>query len=349
MSDTRNLTVDVVRGLAIFIMLPANMAALIYAEPHALWFRIFSSFAAPTFVFVSGMMVAFGGTSGKHGLKSYLLRGGLLLIVAALVDVLIWKLIPFYSYDVLYLIGLSCPLAFLFTKLDRSWQLGLLGLILLATPLLQLFFGYTDYPSEIYLWGSDAGTWSVVAAKPTGVLQHLFIDGYFPIFPWLGISFSGVFIAQHFYGASQAGSSRVRVGVAALVLLAVGIAAWVSYPGLHYVRAGYSEMFYPPTVGFILTALGFVLAALWLAHWNPGARIYAPLRWLGEASLFMYVLHYSLIHFLLDPRFPGQPFPVFLLINFTTLLLLLALAGGLHRLKQVWSRRPFLVRFFFGG
>ncbi|MFY9269209.1 MAG: heparan-alpha-glucosaminide N-acetyltransferase domain-containing protein [Candidatus Manganitrophaceae bacterium] len=348
MAVARNLSIDVVRGLAILIMLPANMAAVVYAEPHAGWFRVLSSFAAPTFVSITGMMIAFGSAANKYDWRHYFIRGLLLLGVAACVDMLIWRFIPFYSYDVLYLIGIACPLSYFFTKTGRNVQLTLLGIIFLATPLLQNIFGYTDYPSEIYLWGPDAGRFSIEARNPTPVLQHLLIDGWFPLFPWLGISFSGAFIARYFFMSDQ-GEAYLPIGIAAPALITTGSVVWTLYPGEHYIRAGYSEMFYPSTFGFILTSIGFLLAALRLTHWNPGAWIYAPLRWLGEASLFIYVLHYSIIHFVLESRFPDKPFFEFMVINFVTLLFLIIVAWCLHQMKQVWPCRPFLIRFLLGG
>lgn len=348
MARSRNLSIDIVRGVAIFIMLPSNMAASVYAEPHAGWFRIMSSLAAPTFVSLAGMMVGFGSITNKYDGKHFLLRGGLLLIIGALVDILIWRFIPFYSYDVLYLIGIACPLTYFFTKINIRRQVALLTLIFLATPVLQLIFGYTDYPSEIYMWGIDAGRFSTEASHPTSVLQHLLIDGWFPIFPWIGISFSGAFIAQHFF-ISDHSKTYSRIGMAALLLLMSGGPLWMLYPGVHYVRAGYSEMFYPPTLGFVLTAIGFMMAVLWLVHWHSEARIYAPLRWLGEASLFIYILHYSIIHFYLESHFPGRPLSEFMVINFITFAFLLVVAFGLHRLKQAWPTRPFFFRFLLGG
>ena len=344
----RNQTIDVVRGLAIFIMVPANISASVYAEPHAVWFRLFSSLAAPLFVAIAGFMIALSSGTQKHPWQYYAVRGGLLLAVGGLIDALIWQVVPFVSYDVLYLIGLACPLTYLYTTLKPQWQTFVLGLVVMTTPLLQQVFGYTEYPSVKYLWGNQAGTYDQVSAHPTGVVQHLFLDGWFPLFPWLGISFGGAWIAQHVY-QNNTGYCSARVGPAALSLLVLGSMLWALFPGPRYVRAGYSEMFYPPTLGFVITALGFVLAALWLFHGWADAWVLAPLRWLGEMALFMYIFHCALIHFALEPWFPGKPLPLFLVINGATVLVLVVVAWGIHSLKSAWPKRPFLVRFLLGG
>jgi uncharacterized membrane protein len=329
-------------------MLPANMAASSYVEPHADWFRVFSSLAAPTFILASGMMVAFGAASKRHSWEHFVLRGGLLLLTAALVDALIWKLVPFRSFDVLYLLGLACPLTYFVCRIGRRWQLAAVMIAILAAPILQKVFGYADCPSDIYLWGTNKGELMAKAIHPTGVAHHLFVDGWFPLFPWLRVSFSGVLVAQYFF-LSSPNRRYPQLIVASSVLLLLGIPLWLADPGPHYVRAGYSEMFYPPTVGFIITAIGFATSALWVARWQVKSPVCVPLRWLGEASLFMYVLHFAIIAFVIAPQLSPKPLKPFLILNFSTLAVLVLVAASLHRLKRFWPNRAFLFKFFFGG
>jgi uncharacterized membrane protein len=325
-------------------MVGANMAASIYAEPHAFSFRVASSFAAPIFITLAGMMIVAGRNAANHDWPHYLARGTSLLAAGAGVDLLIWKIVPFRAFDVLYLIGLACPITYFVARLARGWQLGIIALIFLATPILQWRFGYTDLPGDIPLWGGDAGP-RPVPKHPTSVAQHLFIDGDFPLFPWLGMSLAGAVIAQEFFSDS----GRRRLVWIALALLLSGIPAWVLYPGQQYVRDGYSELFYPPTVGFILTALGALLALLLAVGATSEWRIYQPLRWLGEAALLMYILHLAIIAYVLEPSLEELAFGRFLMVDLMTVLFLTGLAGAVHHLKRVWNERPYVLRFLLGG
>lgn len=347
-AGSRDLSIDIVRGLAISIMVPANMSASSYVEPHPDWFRVLSSLAAPTFVLLAGMMVAFGTCSKRSSWQHYVLRGALLLLTAALIDVLIWKLTPFRSFDVLYLVGVSCPLTYFACRLSRRMHLGAAILVILAAPLLQYLAGYADCPSDVFLWGSRQGEMLAKPVHPTGVVHHFFIDGWFPLFPWLGISLSGALIARCFLLPST-GERRSALAVTSCVLLLLGIPLWLACPGPRYVRAGYSEMFYPPTAGFILTSIGFAMAALWLVKWVERSPVGAPLRWLGEASLFMYILHCALINFVIEPRFVSKPLGPFLILNVITLAAMVLIGAGLHRVKKSWPNRPFLFKFYCGG
>ena len=324
------------------------MAASIYAPPHAFWFRVVSSFAAPTFIMLAGMMVVVSGNARHHGWRHYLGRGALLVLVGILIDLVIAQLAPFYSFDVLYLIGIAYPLTYFVARLPRIWQLTLIVLIFLLTPLLQWKFGYTDYPGVVFLWGSRVGDPDMIPEHPTSLLQHLLIDGWFPIFPWLGVSFAGAAAAQLF-SVTQRVTAYREMGLTALVLVIVGIAAWLAYPGPVYERNGSSELFYPATLGFVLTACGVVLALIWTVQWTPGWPIYAPLRWLGQCSLLMYVLHLAIINYVLEPLLPDKSLPEFLVINFATVFVLVLIAAVVREMKDLWPNRPAVLRFVCGG
>jgi uncharacterized membrane protein len=280
--------------------------------------------------------------------SSGVVAAALLLAVGALVDVAIFNITPFYSFDVLYLIGIACPLTFFVARFSRTHQLLLVALIFLATPILQWTFGYTDDPGDYTLWGGESGTRGVVPDNPTGLLQHLFIDGSFPLFPWLGISFAGATMAQVFF-LSRRENVRIELGLAAVVLLIAGVIAWWVYPGPMFDRDGYSELFYPPIPGLIVTACGTVLALLWAIDQVPNWIFYVPLRWLGECSLLMYILHLAIIIYLLQPLFSDRQLPTFLVINFATVCCLVAIALIIRELKRAWPDRPYFARLLLGG
>ena len=50
----RDKTIDILRGLAIFTMIAANISPYVLIEPHPFWFRLYGSFAAPLFILISG-------------------------------------------------------------------------------------------------------------------------------------------------------------------------------------------------------------------------------------------------------------------------------------------------------
>src|SRR4051812_15270738 len=98
----RDHTVDILRGIAIFTMVAANLASDVLIEPHPFLLRVYGTFAAPLFIMLAGMMVAQTQEKGRRSFPSYVLRGGLIVLVASLMDLVIWQDCPLVSFDVLY-------------------------------------------------------------------------------------------------------------------------------------------------------------------------------------------------------------------------------------------------------
>ncbi|HEX3002417.1 MAG TPA: heparan-alpha-glucosaminide N-acetyltransferase domain-containing protein, partial [Methanoregula sp.] len=286
----RDIPVDIVRGFAIASLVMANMTPALLLPPAPLWFRVIASLAAPAFVIVAGMMVALS-LNGKNRPFSYvLIRGSLTLVVAALIDIFLLKWIPFCTMDVLYLIGLSLPCAWLYLMLPDKRRWSIILAILCATPILQGMFGYAMLAPEIpvgTLWG--AGN-PAIPIPPLSVIIHAwFLDGYFPVFPWLAFSLFGAELGTYRWRARPAIPFRVgREGLAALGLLLAGGFAWVIFPGPHVIRSGYVELFYPPTIGFFIAMAGFIVLLLTLLDSRETLPWSGFLVAMGEGSLFLY-------------------------------------------------------------
>ena len=341
--NQRDLTVDVLRGLAIFVMIGANMAPLLKRPDVPFWFRYYASLAAPLFILISGMMVTLTIETSHHDVKYFFVRGVLIIAVGVLVDVLLWKILPFTTVDVLYLIGLSLPLAALSLHLESKTRWGVVILIFLLTPLLQNVLGYSEYPTEIYL----PEKLTSIPLQPISILNHWIVDGWFPIFPWLGFSL---------LGANLAGLRRKWKGfgkkvflVAGVGITAVGILAWWLNPGPFMARAGYFELFYPPTLGFIMTVLGTILVLFYIVDKGPSVFVYNPFRALGESSLFIYVLHLVVIEYLIGPYYSVQDFKAYMVLYGGLACTIILIAYGLRVLKTKWKNRPFVIRFLLGS
>lgn len=340
----RDRTIDILRGLAIFTMVAANMAGPVLVEPHPFLFRLYGSFAAPLFILISGMMVALTTQTKSHNLKYFLVRGMLVIAVGALIDVLIWKIYPFTTVDVLYLIGISLPLAYLFLRLSTPSQWLIVISIFFFTPFLQNIFGYADYPAEFLF---PSGALSISIENQTNLLNHWLVDGWFPIFPWLGFSLLGVILANlRLKYKTFGGSVFFLTGIFFLVS---GSVIWYFYPGKLLTRAGYSEVFYPPTPGYIISAVGLIVLLFFIVDYKHSIIAYNPLQALGESALFMYILHLLLIEYIIVPIWSKENFQTFLLFYIALSFLLILIAYGLRFFKAKWRDQPFIIRFLLGG
>jgi uncharacterized membrane protein len=307
------------------------MAPEVLAPEHPLWFRVYGSFAAPLFILISGMMVSLGCSSKDRGLGYFLLRGALIVALGALIDVVVEGIRPFTSMDVLYLIGLSLPVAYLARRLPVGVRWAAVPIVFAATPLLQQWLGYTDIPTEYRL----NGALDEAADTPTSIPNHWLIDGWFPLLPWIGFSLLGVNLGEIRWG--QKLSITFRHGAVrdiAIALLAVGMPiGWFNLDRLQ-VRGGYSELFYPPTIGYILTACGVMAVLFWIVDRWPTLRIYWPLQVMGGSALFAYVLHRMVISYVLARWWHQVALPQFLLVYVCLLALVFAGAYLIQAAKR---------------
>ncbi len=75
-------------------------------------------------------------------------------------------------------------------------------------------------------------------------------------------------------------------GIAIVLMVMGNLQPVLQSPHPLYEREGYSELFYPPVIGFNLTALGLFLVDL-----TKNIPLYKYFQVLGECSLFIYILH----------------------------------------------------------
>jgi uncharacterized membrane protein len=340
----RDVVVDVMRGLAIFTMIAANLAGDSLVQPHPFLLRLYGSFAATIFIFLAGTMVAYG--SARHTLGHSILRGGLIVLVGAGIDAGVWRVYPFTTFDVLYLIGFSLPIATLISRLKPVPIVCLAALIVLAGPLLRAAFGYAAYPLEIVFGNELPGLGKALPA----ITSHWLIDGFFPVFPWTAAMLFGVaFGLERRSNEKFCDCLNPAVIIGAMALLVVGCIVWVVFPGELIVRKGYSELFYPPTIGHFVTALGVVAAGFVFFDGLGYSSSLWFLRVLGRHSLAIYVAHLVAIEVIARHLDTQLTLKRFALAYALLVAGLVALAALLDRMMRLVSRPPFLVRFLLGA
>lgn len=188
---------------------------------------------------------------------------------------------------------------------------------------MQFWLGYSAYPSEYYLTGQK----TVDVATQFPIWHQWLIDGWFPIFPWLGYALFGVWFG------SEPQNSRMT-GILGIVAIVFGIWDFWSHPGPLYVRAGYSELFYPPTSWYVCVSLGTVL--LLFACVKSFPRFFLPCLWgtLGRHSLFLYVFHLAVGQYVVSRIWQGLSLLPFLLVYGGGVLVFWGACWGLERWKR---------------
>jgi uncharacterized membrane protein len=336
----RDTRIDILRGLAIFTMVAANMSAHSLIPPHEFMFRLYGSVAAPLFIFLSGMMVSHTTLVKSHGPWYYFKRCLAVLAVAAFIDTFLWRVAPVSTFDVLYIIAVSAPIIYFFNKLHLAIQILLAASCIGLAPVLQYYFGYLDYPVEISL-----AEQSIAELVNVPVLHQFLIDGWFPVFPWLGVAMAGAIVGRlKLQKNFVTGYTIVIVGIAALT---AGVILWVIQDPILMEREGYSELFYPPTVGYMLCMLGSILVLIRIIYGIPVLVKVSFLSSLGKSSLLVYLLHTVNIVFIFNqlPAFGPATFTALYILH-TIVLWLICL--GVQRLIK-GQKLPFMARLILGG
>ncbi|MHB8163176.1 MAG: heparan-alpha-glucosaminide N-acetyltransferase domain-containing protein [Methanoregula sp.] len=347
----RDIPIDILRGLAIFLMIMANLTPALLLTPAPGWFRFLASLAAPLFVITAGTMVALSRTGKGRSFGYIALRGGLVILCGALLHLLSYEFIPFIDMDVLYLIGISLPLAYLYLGLPARKRWLIIAAILLLTPVLWAGFGYNTTIIEPTFTIFSPAVPGTPVPGPADIVKLWFIDGWFPIFPWLALALFGAEAGMYRWGTVAVRSFRFnREGLFAMVLLVGGGILWVLFPGAQALRNGYVELFYPPVIGFLLFGTGFFLLALTVLDHVPAYySLMDPLRVTGECSLAIYLLHYTVILRIIDPLDIRLPMLPYLGVFFVLLVSMILVAYLLRHVRKTWRNQPFLVRFLIGA
>jgi uncharacterized membrane protein len=309
----RDETIDRLRGLSILIMFYAHLIPHYSDAGTKLFFfeRVLSSIAAPVFLFLVGFN--FNPSQSFIKLSKRIL---IILLFAALIDLLIWNIYPFYSFDVLYLIGFSLGFLFVFNYLHKIWK-WLIFIILLISPLIiNVYFMYSNHLDEPYLNEEF---------NLSSIPYNFFINGWFPFFPWmlfplLGFEFKRI----------NMNNWLVNSVVVISLICSIYFLSLVNFQ----TRTFAIEIFYPAGLIYLFFALSYVLF-IWI---NRGVFEFKPFKFLsvlGKTSFFLYALHLSIYRFTADFMIESIPNRFLCLIIYSVLFWITAYF--IDKNKKKWS------------
>jgi len=108
--------IDFFRGLAVIVMIFANSTPYLFDLKDIFSIRFLFSAPAPIFIFLAGFTSQINFEKGKQ-ISFY--RIFQCLLMAILIDIVIWRSVPFYTFDVLYLIVSSKFLLLFIQKINK--------------------------------------------------------------------------------------------------------------------------------------------------------------------------------------------------------------------------------------
>ncbi len=286
----RNNNIDFARGIAILIMVCANSAPYFLDRVQIpLILRFLFSTAAPIFIFLSGYSLALSFNNGKT-VKQNLKRAFQILFIAILIDIAVWSIIPFQTFDVLYLIGFSqIGLILIYTK-STHWKIGLFILTLII-----YFFVLSNLNYSFKIIENEFSLTSLNSYRIKTTLKRLLFDGWFPILPWFSISLAG-YLAQIFKLNIK---TKKIIWYTGLILIIVSYIIHIQFSNFIIVpREKYLELFYPVTIPFLLYLAGLLIMLTQFIR--SDLKFNSIISSIGKFSLSVYLFHTILINFIIS-------------------------------------------------
>jgi uncharacterized protein len=344
MKQERNIWIDFIRSIAIIIMIIANSAAVIGNKDYSYFFRIICSLAAPLFVLLSG--ISFSVSSKYPSTSNTKIRSAMyLLITASCIDLFIWQIPPFTTFDVLYIIAFGI---FLNIFLKHKTLLYVLSFIIFSIGLavyLQVVLPYRFHMQEISLNNILQVNKSDYIISS---IRNMFVDGWFPIFPWICLPLIGTLIVkyQHFFQ-----SYKLYTYVFSLITFFVSIYGLSTSSTIVPLRNGYVELFYPASfLIFMLVCSGALLFFTSTFSYRISNPLISFFSMIGKYSLFIYILHIAIIHFVLDVYFnslDASSFAIVMVIFTVSLYVMIAILE-FTKAKQFIQKLPFSISKIIG-
>ena len=311
---TRLLGLDVMRGLAVFLMIEQHLGVWLWHGPDPgktpfdypilITFNALGGGAAPLFTTLAGIGSALLCSKRDNPDSTILRRGIVLMGFGYLLSLLTPSWFTLASWFVLHLMGFGMILVPLIRRLPRPAILGSAAALLALTPVLQIWLQTPDKLKNLRMAGWVAQRGGEVL--PWAPLRIAMVEGHFPVFPWLAFFLFG-FVA----GLWIAEDRRRNIPLLGLANLAIGGAM----AGLYYGKVGFAQEmprvfsipipFYPTTPTFILVLSGAILlvvSAMLAIEQRITLKPTNPAVTLGRASLTLLLLHVVIFRELTRPE-----------------------------------------------
>ncbi|MFT4974208.1 MAG: putative membrane protein [Myxococcota bacterium] len=300
----RLLALDVMRGVAVFLMMEQHIGVWLwqsYASPSTfrdyplfVGFNALGGGAAPLFISLAGAGISLfvasrAGRWTSSQVDTTLIRRGLgVMAFGYLLNFLTPSWFNPGSWFVLHLMGAAILAGPIWRRLPTWALLTLAAGILFAAAGLQ---EWMDTPSHL------SNTRMRDTGQPGGAFRLAFVEGQFPIFPWLALFLEGVVLgrwiaASRWSAVHRLAGGSLALGVVLALVFALGGPSVRQGALYHFVR--FDGIFYPCSPAYILLVGGLVMSVTAaVMAWERRRPLAADgvMVSLGRASLTLLLLH----------------------------------------------------------
>lgn len=293
---------DFARALAVLGMIIVNFRYLMEADENGPeWLVRLTGWLdgrpAAAFAVLAGVSLTLMLKRNPAGDRTVRLRNAratvwkraLFLFTIGLAFLQIWPPDILHFYGVYFALCACC-----LSASDRTlWHLAA-GVLFVATALL---VGFETVAGESWVDIGDPAFWT-----PLGLLRNAFIDGYYPVFPWIGFILIGMWLGRRDLSDP---SQRRRLAIAAAAVFGIaemGARLIANFSRMHtfvtdipMIDYFFEAYPFPPTATYFFsagsTAVLAILMSMITAEHPSLRRWNAPVLAVGRMALSVYVLH----------------------------------------------------------
>ncbi len=300
----RILSLDALRGLAVFLMMEQHMGVWLWrgrgstseaVYPLLVGFNALGGGAAPLFVSLAGAGTSLFIHNRPQGADRTLVQRGLVLMGFGLaLNLMTPSWFSWGSWFVLHMMGFAIATSPLWRRLSTRWLLTISLLVILATVFWQQGFATPFVASNKFMSATT---------RPGSALRLMVAEGHFPVFPWLSMFLLGMVVGRWII-ADRLGNLLKWLAVTVGIACALIIGKTLGQNGLFEMSRGtflyrlFSLRlgFYPATPAIMLILESVVLVLVWSALMLERRR---PGMWtsrsiaicFGRASLTLLLVH----------------------------------------------------------
>ncbi len=295
-SHHRLQSIDALRGVAVLLMIQQHvlywLSSDIQHSKIVLALGALGGLAAPIFVTVAGVGTALGVHRHSDWNRMMPIRGVMIIGFGYLLNFLAPHWFTLGAWYVLHLIGFAVMISPLLQRMSSVYLLVLTAGVVIATALLQ-----TQLQTPFRLYNNQMSN----PVNLAGFFKHIFVEGFFPIFPWLAYFTAGIVSGRWLLK-----EENKKIGYFSLVLFIIFIFLTTCY----YARFSFTQnaalirfftvtpSFYPSLTPIIMLlislSLFFLYGSLKLES-KKSFRKFRFLVYLGQCSMTLLIVHVSVI------------------------------------------------------
>lgn len=279
---------DVARYLAFVGMVIVNFKIAMGAENDAGILGILTSVlegrAAATFVVLAGIGLGLSGLRGREQTTAVTIKRALFLLVAGLLNMLIFDADILHYYAFYFLFGiLLLPLG------NRKLIGAILGLNLAFTMMILTLNYDAGWNWDDYTY---SGFWT-----PVGFMRNLFFNGWHPVIPWLGFLLFGIVLSR--LTLAESGTRTMLMTWGAIAFVAAEILSHFLMPQLAQIDQELVSLAttepVPPMPLYMLAGLGAACVVIGLCLMiSERLKTWGLLKLIipaGRQTLTLYIAH----------------------------------------------------------